>query len=370
MSLFRIVVGFCCLLGLLAACAPKEPVRIGFIGGMSGRVADLGVAGRNGAMLAIEQRNAAGGIHGRTVELVVKDDGQNPEIAQKAVAELLNNRLELIIGPMTSSIAMAVLEQINASRCVLLSPTVTTTALTGKDDNFLRVIGDTRSYASKVAGYQAVKLGRRSVAVIYDLNNRSYTESWLNDFKAEFERHGGSVMAVQTYQSSPATSFNQLATVLLKNKPQLVLVIANAIDAALICQQIRKLDPVVAIGLSEWASTERFVELAGGAAEGVVVSQFLDRNDRSERYQTFRKQYRERFGGQEPGFAGLAGYDAALAAMEAYGARRSGETLKQTLIRLNSFQGVQQKYQIDRFGDANRATLMTVIRNGSYQTLE
>ncbi len=54
---------------------------------MSGRVADLGVAGRNGAMLAIEQRNAAGGIHGRAVELVVKDDEQNPEVAKKAVAK-------------------------------------------------------------------------------------------------------------------------------------------------------------------------------------------------------------------------------------------------------------------------------------------
>lgn len=370
MSLFRKVAALWCLLGLLAACTPKEPVRLGFISGMSGRVADLGVAGRNGAMLAIEQRNAAGGIQGRTVELVVKDDGQNPEIARKAVAELLNSRLELIIGPMTSSIAMAVLDQVNASRSILLSPTVTTTALTGKDDNFLRVIGDTRSYATKAAGYQAVKLGRRSVAVIYDLNNRSYTESWFHDFKAEFERHGGSVTTVQTYQSSPTTSFSQLATVLLKNKPQLVLIICNAVDAALICQQVRKLDPVVPIEMSEWASTERFVELAGGAAEGVVVSQFLDRNDSSERYQGFLKQYRDRFGGQEPGFAGLAGYDAALAAMEAYGARRAGETLKQTLIRLNSFQGVQQRYQIDRFGDANRATSVTIVRNGIYQTLE
>ena len=360
----------CCLFSLLLACSPKEPVRIGFVGGMSGRVADLGVAGRNGAILAIEQRNAAGGIHGQPVELVVKDDGQNPEVAQKAVTELLNSKLELIIGPMTSSIAMAVLDQINASKSILLSPTVTTTALTGKDDNFLRVIGDTRSYATKAASYQAVKLGSRSVAVIYDLNNRSYTESWFYDFKAEFERHGGSVVAVQTYQSSPATSFKQLVATLLKQKPQLVLVITNAVDAALICQQIRKLDAAVPIEMSEWASTERFIELAGSAAEGVVISQFVNRNDRSERYQAFLKQYRERFGGQEPGFAGLAGYDAAQVALSAYTERKSGESIKQTIIRLNRFQGVQQRYQIDRFGDANRATSVTIVHHGAYQTLE
>ncbi|SJZ66788.1 amino acid/amide ABC transporter substrate-binding protein, HAAT family [Trichlorobacter thiogenes] len=370
MFLFRIAAVFCCLLSLLIACSPKKPVKIGFLGGMSGRVADLGVAGRNGAMLAIEQRNTAGGIHGQQVELVVKDDGQNSEVAQKAVAELLNSNIELIIGPMTSSIALAVLDQVNASKAILLAPTVSTTALTGKNDNFLRIIGDTSTYATKLARYQAQKFGHRRVAVIYDLNNRSYTESWFGDFKREFELHGGSVVAVETYHSLPTTSFHQLATTLLKQKPELVVIITNAVDAALICQQIRKQDAAVSIGMAEWASTERFIELAGGAAEGVLVSQFVNRTDPSERYQRFLKQYRERFGGQEPGFAGLAGYDAALAAMDAYAARKSGETLKQTIIRLNSFQGGQQKYQIDRFGDANRLTTATIVRNGIYQTLE
>ena len=207
----------CCLSVLLLACSSKEPVKIGFLGGMSGRVADLGVAGRNGAMLAIEQRNASGGILGRPVTLIVRDDEQNPEVAQKAVADLLSQKIELIIGPMTSSIAMAVLDQVNASKSILLSPTVTTTELTGKDDNFMRVTGDTGSYATKVARYQVQKFGRRTVAVIYDQNNRSYTESWFRDFRREFERQGGSVGTVQTYGSSPSTSFNQLAQTLLKD---------------------------------------------------------------------------------------------------------------------------------------------------------
>ena len=62
-------------LALLVACQKPEPIRIGFVGGLSGRVADLGGAGRNGVQLALEQRNAAGGINGRSVELVVRDDG-------------------------------------------------------------------------------------------------------------------------------------------------------------------------------------------------------------------------------------------------------------------------------------------------------
>ena len=75
------------LLAALAACSPPEPLRIGFIGGLSGRVADLGEAGRNGAQIAVEEFNQAGGINGLPVELIVRDDGQNPEKAIAAVNE-------------------------------------------------------------------------------------------------------------------------------------------------------------------------------------------------------------------------------------------------------------------------------------------
>ena len=68
----------------LAACAPPEPLRLGFVGGLSGRVADLGIEGRNGAMLAVEQRNKLGGVNGRQVELVVEDDQQNVDAARMA----------------------------------------------------------------------------------------------------------------------------------------------------------------------------------------------------------------------------------------------------------------------------------------------
>jgi branched-chain amino acid transport system substrate-binding protein len=46
---------------LLGGCGPTEPIRLGFLGGLSGRVADLGGAGRDGVQLAIEQANAGGG---------------------------------------------------------------------------------------------------------------------------------------------------------------------------------------------------------------------------------------------------------------------------------------------------------------------
>lgn len=359
------------LLVLLAmpACSKKEPVRIGFLAGTSGRVADLGVAVRNGSMLAVEQSNALGGVNGRQVELLIRDDGQDPEKARKAVRELIAEKVELIIGPATSSMALAVLPDIRSSSTILLSPTVTTTELTGKDDNFLRVMDDTRIYARKSARYHR-KLGRRQVAILHDEGNGSYTGSWMRDFAGEFQSLGGEVASTVGFRSGYSVPFSALAREALASKPDMVLVIANAVDAAMICQQLRKLQPGMPLAASEWASTQRFIELAGAAAEGAVISQFINHADRSPHFQLFANAYRDRFGA-EPGFAGLAGYDAALVTLEAYRRRgTNGTSLKQTILAIGEFQGAQQSILIDRFGDADRATFITVVREGTYQTLE
>jgi branched-chain amino acid transport system substrate-binding protein len=354
---------------VLAACSKVEPIRLGFVAGLSGRVADLGVPGRNGAILAIEQRNAAGGINGHPVELLVKDDEQNPETARRVVAELLSQKTEAVIGPMTSSMAIATISLVNSSKSIMVSPTVTTTELAGKDDNFLRVISVTTDYAGKSARYQVEKLGHRTAAVLYDIGNKSYTESWLKDFRKVFEASGGQILKVQSFQSGSNFVFYESVKELLQVKPDVVVVITNAVDSALICQQVRKLDARKPIVMSEWASTERFVELAGSAAEGVHVSQFLDRNDTSARYLAFRKAYLARFAA-EPGFAGLASYDAAMVVLDAYARRKAGQTLKEAILAASQFQGVQQTITFDPFGEANRKTFVAVIRNGQYVTLE
>lgn len=356
-------------LAALVSCRKPEPLRIGFVGGLTGKVADLGVAGRNGVQLAVEQRNAAGGINGRPVELVVRDDEQNPDTARRVVGELVSQNIELIIGPMTSSMAMAVMPQINSSKSILLSPTVTTTDLSGKDDNFLRVISATTDYASKSARYQYDKAGTRTVAVLYDAGNKSYTESWLSGFRTVFTALGGKIILVKSFQSGKDIVFQPLVQELLTAKADSVLVISNAVDSALICQQLRKLAPHQRITLSEWASTERFIELAGTSAEGVVIAQLLDRNDTSKRYLDFLTAYRNRFK-QEPGFAGVTGYDSAMIALEALTLRKKGEPLKEVIIDRKIFQGVQQPLDIDRFGDADRKTFVTTIRGNKYVTVE
>src|SRR5512141_700268 len=85
------------------ACARGEPIRVGMVSGLTGRHSDLGISSRNGATLAISEINDAGGIAGRRLELVVRDDGQDPEHARRAVSELVHAGVVAMIGHVTSS---------------------------------------------------------------------------------------------------------------------------------------------------------------------------------------------------------------------------------------------------------------------------
>ncbi len=195
---------------VLAACTPPEPVRLGFVGGISGRVADLGIGGRNGALLAVEMRNAAGGVKGRPIELVAEDDQQNPEFAQQAVTRLISRKVDAIVGPMTSAMAMATVPLVNRAEVLMISPTVTTPLLAGLDDYFFRVIAPTTEYAQKSAAYHYTNQGSRRVSAIFDMRNQSYTKTWLDDYRAAFEAAGGVITDTVPFSSGDDTQFSVL----------------------------------------------------------------------------------------------------------------------------------------------------------------
>jgi len=353
---------------LLSGCE-RKPVKIGFVGGISGRVADLGVGGRNGVLLAVEERNDRGGINGHPIELIIRDDEQNQGAVKTVVRELVEREVEAIIGPMTSSMAQVTVPIVNNARLVTVSPTVTTMDLSGLDDYFLRVLPDTQTYAPKSAQFHFKKLDLRRAALIYDAGNSSYTVSWLSSFRKTFEKLGGSIVAVKPFKSGGNVAFTPIVRDLLQHRPDLVVLVCSAVDAALLCQQVRKLAPHLTISVSEWGSTERFIELGGAAVEGVYIAQFVDYGNTTSRYRNFLSAYRKRFG-QDPGFSGIAGYDAATVVMDALAARKKGVTLKESILATGVFQGVQRKIVLNRFGDTEGTTFISVVKNGRFLTLE
>lgn len=354
---------------VLGACGQAEPVRIGFLGGLSGRVADLGIGGRNGAQLAVDMRNSAGGIRGRKVELIAEDDKQEPAVAAQAMARFVDRKVEAVIGPMTSAMALAVVRQAEDAHMVLVSPTTTTNHLTGRDDYFFRVISPVSHYARVSAEYHIGRKGLRRMAAVLDTRNRAYTEDWLNDYRGVFAASGGQMVSTVEFASGDDVRFADLAQQLLAARVDGILILANSVDTAMLLQQIRKIDTGVTIATAEWAATERLIELAGKAAEGILVAQFIDRHGQQPSYLAFRRAYVERFG-MEPGFAGLTGFDAANVVLEALERKAPDQPLKAVLLAGPPFAGAQMPIAFDAFGDVHRPTFVATVRNGQFEPID
>lgn len=362
-SVFAIV----CLL-LLSACGPKEPIKIGFLGGVSGRSADLGTAGRNGAQLAIEWRNAAGGIQGRAIELLVRDDHQDGKTGQAAVAELSQAGVVLILGPMTSSVAVQAVPEAEKTGLVLIGGTVTTNSLSGKDDIFFRVVSSTSVYGKGMAEYQRKKLGLQRAAVLVDLSNPDYTLSWMGDYRKSFEQSGGKVVKVVEFDSRQDPHYTKLAAQLLSDKPDVISMVCNTLDAGMLVQKIRQQNQTVQVAGAGWTGTERLIELGGMSAEGMLIEQYFDRNDPSPQYRAFRDAYRQRFG-QDPGYASVAGFDAASIALDVLSRTQDRAQIKKEILKTQTFSALQGRVEFDAFGDAMRPQFMSRIEQAHFKVL-
>lgn len=353
----------------LSACGPKPPIKIGFIGGLSGKFSDLGTANRNGALLAVEAANDAGGVGGRKLLLVEQDDQQNNAQALVAMSELKKQAVVAIIGPSTSSIAVAIAPMATQSQLPLIAATATTNKLSGKDDYFMRSVGDAAFYGRATAQFHYSKQGIRSVALILDMANADYTENWGEPYAEEFTRLGGKVVRMERFKSTDNPDHAAIAKKLVAGDPQMVLTVASTSDCALIAQRVKGLHPGVRMAGSAWASTERLIELGGAAVEGMLVEQYFDRFDPAAKFQNFVLTYRNRFK-SEPGFAAVLAYDATNMLIAGLQKSQQSAELKSAILGLGTFEGVQGPVALDAWGDASRAVHFGVVKNGAFAKID
>jgi branched-chain amino acid transport system substrate-binding protein len=358
----------CVALGL-SACGPKPAIKIGFIGGLSGKFSDLGTANRNGALLAVETANDAGGIGGRKLLLVEQDDQQNSAQALLAMDALKKQGVVAIVGPSTSSIAVAITPMANENHLLLIAPTATTNKLSGLDDNFLRSVADAAFYGRATAQFHFSKQGIRSVALVLDMANADYTENWGEPYAAEFTRLGGKVVRMERFKSTDNPDHAAIAKKLVADNPEMVLTVASSVDCALIAQRVKILSPGVRMAGSAWASTERLIELGGAAVEGMLVEQYFDRFDPAARFQGFLQAYRARFKA-EPGFGAVLAYDAANMLIAGLSKTEQPAELKSAVLGLKKFEGVQGPVLLDTMGDASRAVHFGVVKNGAFAKVD
>lgn len=359
----------CALLFCLSACGPQEPIRIGVIAGLSDRGSDFGQSVRDGVILAVENQNRAGGIQGRKIELVVRDDGQNKDQAIRAAQELIDLSPEIVIGPVTSSMAAAILPLMNQAGQVMISPTVASSDFYGKDDYFFRVNRSSREAAEDHA--QVVfKRGARRVAMAFDTSNRAYSDAWVKEFSSAFRRIGGEVVVAVGFDSQLSPSFSETIGQLLVSKPDWLLFVASSIDTVRLSQQSFRLAPGLPRSTTEWAASgEVLVEMGGAEVDGLVFSHAYDRDDGSEEFRRFRSDFKTRFQRDIGSFSPIA-YDTASVVIAALTKRAGNESVKEALLKYGPYQGLQQQIEFDRNGDAKRTVYFTEIRGRSFVQLK
>lgn len=348
----------------LLACSPPKPYQIGFIGGLSDRNSDNGQSGLNGVILAVEEFNRAGGAGGRMVELIHRDDAQNAETAAKSARELVEARVEAVIGPFTSGMAKVIVPITGAAGIFQVSPTITSMDFYGQDDNLFRINRTTRDNARDYARVMRER-GQKSVAVAYDTRNRNFTESWLKEFRAAVTEAGDKLAAEVPYESAADTDFAAVIGRMLQGRPDGLLFISGALDVARLAQQARRQAPTLPIAAAEWAATEQLIELGGQVVEGLLIVQNYDRDDSSPRFREFSEAYFKRFQ-RKPGYSSVSAYDAATVVLTALKNRKADETLKQAALRSGPYPGLQQTITFDANGDTPRKVFFTEIRDGRY----
>ena len=366
LSVVILILGVCLS---VASCSEELPLKIGFVGGLTGRVADLGVAGRDGVIMEVEDINRSGGIGGRKVELVIKDDRQDAESAKQAIRELISEQVIAIIGPMTSSMAVVIQPLIGSSQTVTISPTAKTDQLSDQDDFFLRVTTQLSRNAEQLASHAVKGLGLKKIAVVYDVSNRAFTETWLNYFEKSLLQNGGQIAVAEEFTSQPDVHFLPIAKRILATKPDGVLLLSNAIDTAMLAQQIRKLESKVALFSSEWAFTTDLISFGGRPVNGMIAFLSFNTNSQEARYLAFKERFTNRFG-YAPSFATVLAHDATSFLLAGLKKNPPQSGLKEALLNLGPFPGLQSEITVDRYGDVERTLFMTVIEDGQFKVVE
>jgi branched-chain amino acid transport system substrate-binding protein len=340
-------------------CGKKnEKTDVGFIGTISGRYSDLGQATLQGVMLAIESYGAS-----ENINLVVKDDFGKPADGARIISEFAEDNVRYVIGPSISSVATAVVPMLGAANVRMLSPTVSTSSLAGKKDNFARIMPhNSFKQAGVISTYLLNKLDIKDIVILYDSRNSSYSNDIVKQFAEAYMAKGGSIRDVRSFNPDSGQSLSTLLDDDRDNPPAMYYVIGSAMDTSLIIWQIKKAGMKSRVLIRKWAASSDFYRLGGEAVEGVMLfDYYIDTN--TEQYKVFAKAYKKKFMA-EPSWMGVYGYEAARILLNALDEVKSGMNFNAALTKAAENNEILKNMEFDEYGDAYLPLHYFVIENG------
>ena len=347
-----------------------DEILIGEYASMTGDTATFGQGTHNGIMMAIEEANAAGGIKGKKLKLVMLDDASKAEQAQTVVTKLCSDdKVVAVLGEVASTRSIRGGSICQKYGVPMISPSSTNPAVTEIGDNVFRVCF-TDDFQAAVAAHYAWDAGYKKTAIFTDTKS-DYSVGFAKNFTAEYTKLGGQIAGEKSYQSGEVDFKSQL-NALKGTSPDCVLIPGYYSEVGTIARQAKEIGlSVPLVGGDGWDSPE-LVKGAGTALEGCVFTDHYFSTDLKEpEIQNFIKGFSAKYG-KNPDALSALGYDSAKLLIGAIGRAKTLDSagVRAAIAETKDFPGVTGKVSIDAMGNARKSALVLQIKGSEFKVLK
>jgi branched-chain amino acid transport system substrate-binding protein len=364
------------LVAAMSAAHAQETIKIGGLLETSGPIASLGQPGLDGAMLAVEQINAKGGIGGKKLELVnLNTEGDNTKAVTAAKRLLEQNDVVALVGPMNSGSSYAIIDTVQKASTAMISNGGSRGIVLPPQDKkwiFLSPLTDVL-----VQSVMMADMKRRGVKNVALLNADSpFGTSGREQLEKNAASFGITIVAQQAYGNDDKDMTPQLTKIRSAN-PDAVVIWATGPGQAIGVKNYRQLGLTVPLYLSHAANDFNFLRLAGGAADDIlipsskiyVIDSLKETDPQKIGLSSFVRDYQAKYGKPPATFAGNA-YDAVNMIAEAI--RKVGPDrakIRDALEGLKDHVGVTAVYSYgadDHFGAKSDSVVLLTVKDGKF----
>ena len=293
------------------AASSSEPIKVGVLAPLTGNVAVYGIAVKNAVEMYVNEFNAAGGVNGRQIKLVVLDEKGDATEAVNAYNKLVtSDEVVAIIGDVTSTPTFAVAQASVADNMPLLTPTATHPDVTTYGHNTFRACFQDPFQGSTMAKLAFEKLGAKTAAIIFNSSD-AYSTGLKDSFTEAAGKAGLQIVATEAYGASDVDFKSQLTNINSKS-PDVLFIPDYYNQCYMIASQARE------IGLKSTFlgvdGTDGVLAIEGVNAkvlDGLYFANHYSADDTSSMVQTFRTNYQKAYKDVPNALAAL-GYDGAM----------------------------------------------------------
>ncbi len=305
---------------LLAGCGESKTIKIGTILPISGQVSAYGIQTRDAVKMAIEEINAAGGVLGKQLELIVEDDENNPEKTTNAFKKIsAKDKVVGFVGALTSKCSLAITKNAQAKKVLMITSSSTNDTVTDAGDYIFRACYNDSFQGQVCAQFAFETLKARNAAILYD-NTNDYSKGLMENFKKKFEELGGQIVSSESYAFGDK-DFNAQLTKIKTTKPDVLFIPDYYSTISLIAKQVRGQGMTIPMmGGDGW---DEITNNAGDEVLGCYYSNHYSPDADDPEVKEFVTKYQEKYQITPNALAAL-GYDAAYILIEAI--ERAGST--------------------------------------------